>query len=66
MSELKKSSRLLVNHPLLKILNYLGRIYPVPVSITYLWNFGFLSLICLIIQIITGIFLACIILVMLI
>lgn len=32
--------------------------YPTPVNIHYAWNFGFLSSICLIIQIITGIFLA--------
>ena len=32
--------------------------YPTPVNIHYAWNFGFLSAMCLIIQILTGIFLA--------
>lgn len=33
-------------------------IYPAPATITYLWNFGVLAGICLIIQILSGIFLA--------
>jgi ubiquinol-cytochrome c reductase cytochrome b subunit len=33
-------------------------LYPVPINITYLWNFGVLALLCLAIQIVTGIFLA--------
>ncbi|KAM9955047.1 hypothetical protein ACTFIR_012891, partial [Dictyostelium discoideum] len=32
--------------------------YPEPANISYLWNFGFFSLICLIIQIVSGILLA--------
>lgn len=32
--------------------------YPTPINIHYAWNFGFLSAMCLIIQILTGIFLA--------
>ena len=32
--------------------------YPTPINIHYAWNFGFLSLICLFVQLITGIFLA--------
>jgi len=32
--------------------------YPAPVNLTYYWNFGVYSLICLAIQIVTGIFLA--------
>ena len=32
--------------------------YPTPINIHYAWNFGFLSSICLIVQILTGIFLA--------
>jgi len=36
---------------------YIGR-YPTPVNISYLWNFGSLAGICLIIQIITGVCLA--------
>ncbi len=33
-------------------------IYPAPATLTYLWNFGVLAFFCLIIQIISGIFLA--------
>ena len=32
--------------------------YPVPVNISYLWNFGSLASLCLIIQLITGVCLA--------
>nr|YP_209572.1 apocytochrome b [Heterostelium pallidum]AAU00587.1 apocytochrome b [Heterostelium pallidum] len=32
--------------------------YPEPVNISYFWNFGFFSLICLVMQIVTGILLA--------
>lgn len=32
--------------------------YPTPINIHYAWNFGFLSAMCLIIQILTGVFLA--------
>ena len=32
--------------------------YPAPVNLSYLWNFGVLSFVCLLIQILTGIFLA--------
>ena len=32
--------------------------YPTPINLHYAWNFGFLSLICLFIQILSGIFLA--------
>jgi ubiquinol-cytochrome c reductase cytochrome b subunit len=32
--------------------------YPTPINIHYAWNFGFLSAMCLVIQILTGIFLA--------
>jgi ubiquinol-cytochrome c reductase cytochrome b/c1 subunit len=35
-----------------------GISYPAPTNLTYMWNFGSLALICLIIQFITGIFLA--------
>jgi len=43
---------------LLSIFYENGITYPVPTSISYLWNFGFMSLIFLGIQLITGIFLA--------
>lgn len=32
--------------------------YPAPLNFTYFWNFGIYSFICLLIQMITGIFLA--------
>lgn len=32
--------------------------YPAPSNLSYWWNFGFLALLCLIIQILSGIFLA--------
>jgi ubiquinol-cytochrome c reductase cytochrome b subunit len=44
--------------PLLQLfINFLKN-YPVPSNITYFWNLGILSLVCLLLQIITGIFLA--------
>nr|YP_009716219.1 cytochrome b [Vulcanolepas fijiensis]QGL53219.1 cytochrome b [Vulcanolepas fijiensis] len=45
-------------HPLLKILNNLMIDLPSPSNISYLWNFGSLLGLCLITQIITGLFLA--------
>ena len=44
--------------PLISIFNNHLISYPTPVNIHYAWNFGFLSGMCLIIQIFTGIFLA--------
>nr|ARH53751.1 cytochrome b [Calomicrus pinicola] len=46
------------NNPLLKIINNSLIILPSPSNISYLWNFGSLLGLCLIIQIITGLFLA--------
>lgn len=43
---------------ILNLLHHSGVTYPVPVNITYWWNFGVLALFCLVIQILTGIFLA--------
>ena len=40
------------------VFNAIGAGYPVPRNINYWWNFGFLALICLGIQIVTGIVLA--------
>nr|YP_097257.1 cytochrome b [Phaeognathus hubrichti]AAU20707.1 cytochrome b [Phaeognathus hubrichti] len=45
-------------HPLLKIINNSFIDLPTPSNISYLWNFGSLLGICLISQIITGLFLA--------
>ena len=32
--------------------------YPTPINLSYFWNFGFLALVCLLIQVTTGVFLA--------
>nr|UYL27247.1 cytochrome b [Alectorobius spheniscus] len=45
-------------HPLMKIINSTLVDLPVPSNISYMWNFGSLLSVCLLIQIITGIFLA--------
>ncbi|MDG2002804.1 MAG: cytochrome b N-terminal domain-containing protein [Novosphingobium sp.] len=40
------------------VYNSVGAGYPVPRNLNYWWNFGFMALVCLIIQIVTGIILA--------
>jgi quinol-cytochrome oxidoreductase complex cytochrome b subunit len=45
-------------HPILKILYNSAISYPTPINLTYMWNFGIYALVCLAIQIITGIALA--------
>ena len=50
--------RILKNHPLLKILNSYLIDAPTPANISYLWNFGSLLALCLVIQIVTGVTLA--------
>lgn len=40
------------------VYNAVGSGYPVPRNLNYFWNFGFLALICLVIQIVTGIVMA--------
>jgi len=50
--------RIIKKNNLINILYQSAVTYPVSPNITYLWNFGSLAGICLIIQIITGIFLA--------
>jgi ubiquinol-cytochrome c reductase cytochrome b subunit len=47
-----------VKDPLLSIVNNHAVDYPTPINISYLWSFGALSGLCLVIQIVTGIFLA--------
>nr|WCH57853.1 apocytochrome b [Caulacanthus ustulatus] len=47
-----------LKRPLISIANNHLIDYPTPINIHYAWNFGFLSSMCLIIQILTGIFLA--------
>ena len=48
----------IIKQPLLSITNNHLISYPTPINIHYAWNFGFLASMCLIIQIVTGIFLA--------
>ena len=50
--------RILKNHPLLKLLNSYLIDSPQPSNISYLWNFGSLLGLCLVIQIVTGVTLA--------
>jgi hypothetical protein len=50
--------RLLKGHVILRLLNSYLVDSPQPANITYLWNFGSLLGTCLILQILTGIFLA--------
>lgn len=48
----------IIKYPLFSVVNDHAISYPTPINLHYAWNFGFLSLICLGIQLITGIFLA--------
>nr|APM83162.1 cytochrome b [Gaeumannomyces tritici R3-111a-1] len=50
--------RILKSHPLLKLVNSYVIDASQPTNISYLWNFGSLLLLCLVVQIITGITLA--------
>ena len=50
--------RLLKTHILLRLLNSYIVDSPQPANLSYLWNFGSLLGVCLIIQILTGVFLA--------
>ena len=52
-----KKSRWAKNYMISLLFNHLV-IYPTPINISYAWSFGFLAGMCLIIQILTGIFLA--------
>jgi ubiquinol-cytochrome c reductase cytochrome b subunit len=54
----KKKMRILKSHPLLKLVNSYLIDASQPSNISYLWNFGSLLLVCLVIQIITGVTLA--------
>lgn len=50
--------RLLKSHPLLRLANSYFIDSPQPGNLSYLWNFGSLLGLCLVIQILTGVFLA--------
>jgi ubiquinol-cytochrome c reductase cytochrome b subunit len=45
-------------HPLLSLFSSPIIEYPTPINLNYMWGFGLKAGICLVIQIITGIFLA--------
>nr|YP_010274824.1 cytochrome b [Capila translucida]UJV31507.1 cytochrome b [Capila translucida] len=55
---LNKFKPLRINHPIIKILNNSLIDLPSPINISFWWNFGSLLAFCLIIQIITGLFLS--------
>jgi len=48
----------LLKRPILSIIENHAISYPTPSSISYMWNFGVLAAVCLVVQLITGIFLA--------
>lgn len=50
--------RLVKKYPILSLIYHTLFTYPSPTNLNYFWNFGSLALLCLILQIITGIFLA--------
>jgi len=50
--------RLFKSHPILKLGNSFLIDSPQPLNLSYMWNFGSLLALCLIIQIITGVTLA--------
>ena len=50
--------RFLKSHPLFRIANSYFIDSPQPANISYLWNFGSLLGLCLVLQLLTGIFLA--------
>jgi ubiquinol-cytochrome c reductase cytochrome b subunit len=50
--------RLLKNNLILSVLDHAVVSYPTPLNISYLWNFGILAGLCLVVQLLTGIFLA--------
>lgn len=50
--------RIFKSHPLLKLVNSYLIDSPQPSNISYLWNFGSLLVLCLAIQIVTGVTLA--------
>ena len=50
--------RLLKSHPLISLANGYLVDSPQPLNLSYMWNFGSLLAVCLIIQIVTGVTLA--------
>ena len=43
---------------LIRTVYYFGFNYPAPANLNYLWNYGSLALFCLVVQLLSGIFLA--------
>jgi ubiquinol-cytochrome c reductase cytochrome b/c1 subunit len=50
--------RFIRKFPIIDLIYKTARTYPAPINLTYFWNFGIYALICLVIQILTGILLA--------
>ena len=50
--------RLIKTNTILNIVYSSGVTYPAPINITYFWNFGIFALVCLAVQLATGILLA--------
>jgi ubiquinol-cytochrome c reductase cytochrome b subunit len=50
--------RLLKNAPIISLVYEHGIAYPTPTNLSYFWNFGIYAMVCLAIQLLTGIFLA--------
>jgi len=50
--------RIVQNNVIIKTISNFLIFYPTPINLNYFWNFGSLAGFCLLIQIITGIFLA--------
>jgi len=50
--------RILRNLPLIKLVYESVQRYPAPINLSYMWNFGVYSFVCLFVQIVTGLFLA--------
>jgi len=50
--------RFLRGNPLANVMYEAAQRYPAPSNLTYFWNFGVYSVVCLLIQIVTGLFLA--------
>ena len=50
--------RLIKRNSLINVVHHSAVDYPVPSNISYFWNFGILALVCLVVQLVSGIFLA--------
>ena len=50
--------RFVKKFPLVEVLHHSATSYPTPSNLSYFYNYGVLALICLVTQLITGIFLA--------